>query len=362
MLLLLGDPLGLYGMPYLIIKGESVLVSAVVDARQQQLEQWLSSQYGQGVSGVPASSDASFRRYFRYQLGGQSLVAMDAPPQTEDCRPFVQIARMLDKAGVAVPEILAEDLERGFLLLSDLGRETYLQVMLADDFDILRADALFSRAIESLLLMQQIDAQTILPAYDESLLRRELMLFPDWYLQRHLSIDLALNGDLKILLDDLFDNLIAQVLAQGQCFVHRDFMPRNLMIGNSDVAAAGVLDFQDAVYGPVSYDPICLFKDAFISWPEADVERWLKQYWQQACVLGLPVPDVFEDFYRDCDYMGVHRHLKVIGIFARICHRDGKAHYLEDVPRFFAYLKTVAQRRPELSALSQVLAKLEELI
>ncbi len=332
------------------------------DARQQQLEQWLSNTYGRELSGVSASSDASFRRYFRYQLNGQSLVAMDAPPATEDCRPFVQIAHMLSKAGVVVPEIVAEDLEQGFLLLSDLGRDTYLQVMLAEDFELSRADALFSRAIESLLLMQQIDAEKVLPSYDETLLRRELMLFPEWYLQRHLAMDLTgeFDGELQSLLNELFDVLITQVLAQQKCFVHRDFMPRNLMAADSDLAPAGVLDFQDAVYGPISYDPICLFKDAFISWPEAKVEQWLKQYWQQAKTLELPVPDTFEAFYRDCDYMGAHRHLKVIGIFARICHRDGKPHYLKDVPRFFAYLKAVAERRPELSALAKILTKLEK--
>jgi len=319
------------------------------DLRQQQLEQWVSDFCGQTLSGESASSDASFRRYFRFHHQGESLIAMDAPPETEDCRPFVQVASLFYQAGVHVPVILAQDLDRGFLLLSDLGHQTYLDVI-----DENNADVLFSDAIVALIKIQQSSAEGVLPAYDEALLRRELELFPDWYLTQHLGIDL--DSDWRDQLSELFDDIIQQVLSQGKSFVHRDYMPRNLMVSEPN---PGVIDFQDAVYGPISYDPICLFKDAFLSWPQQNVEQWLKAYWLQATDAGLPVPASFDDFLFDCDVMGVHRHLKVIGIFARICHRDGKPHYLEDVPRFFNYLREVSHRRPELTGLTALLSKLD---
>lgn len=319
------------------------------DLRQQQLEQWVSDFCGQTLSGEPASSDASFRRYFRFHHQGESLIAMDAPPDTEDCRPFVQVASLFNQARVHVPVILAQDLSRGFLLLSDLGHQTYLDVI-----DSENADVLFSDAIQALIKIQQASVAGVLPDYDEALLRRELELFPDWYLTQHLGIDLE--NDWRDLLAELFDNIIQQVLSQGKSFVHRDYMPRNLMVSEPN---PGVIDFQDAVYGPISYDPICLFKDAFLSWPQKNVERWLKAYWLQATDAGLPVPTSFDEFLFDCDVMGVHRHLKVIGIFARICHRDGKPHYLEDVPRFFTYLREVSDRRPELTGLTALLSKLD---
>lgn len=318
----------------------------LIDERQQVLERWLNDVTGASLQGSPASSDASFRRYFRYQINGQSRVAMDAPPP-EDCRPFVDIAQRLAQAGLHVPEIVASDLERGFLLLSDLGKQTYLEVI--NDSN---ADALFADAIDCLLVMQQQVVTDGLPCYDEALLRRELQLFPEWYLQRHLGlvIDQTLQRDL----DDLFDFLMKQILSQPQVFVHRDFMPRNLMISTPN---PGVLDFQDAVLGPISYDPICLFKDAFVSWPEDKVSQWLALYWRRARLAELPVPTRFDDFVRDCDLMGMQRHLKVIGIFARICHRDGKPHYLDDVPRFFDYLQHVLVRRSEIPGLAAILAR-----
>ncbi len=340
-----------------------------IDNRRQQLEQWLTEVLGTPVSGESASSDASFRRYFRYQFPDKSVIAMDAPPTTEDCRPFVKVDRLLADAGVTVPEILAEDLERGFLLLSDLGLNTYLDVMLREGFALAEADELFTAAINSLLKFQQASLQGILPEYDEALLRRELQLFPDWYLQQHLQIEIT--EKISAIIEALFQQLIDQVLSQQKVYVHRDFMPRNLMVmedrsDRSEGASiggslgVGVLDFQDAVYGPISYDPICLFKDAFISWPEEKVEQWLCQYWQQARNVSLPVPESFAEFQRDCDYMGLQRHLKVIGIFARICHRDGKPKYLDDVPRFFNYITVVAARRPELTALQDLLSWLDK--
>mgnify|MGYP000441520998 CR=1 FL=1 len=357
----LESPLTSY-LPYPEInKGEQALTEFGPDARQISLEKWLSLQLGQDLIGVSASSDASFRRYFRYTLSDRSLIAMDAPPETEDCRPFVKVASLLAGAGVLVPDVIAEDLDRGFLLLSDLGSQTFLEVMTSDAFDMSNASPMFEAAIDSLILIQRSGKQKLLPPYDGKLLHRELELFVEWYLQRHLGLDI--DPELRRLLDSLFDQLVDQVSAQATTFVHRDYMPRNLMVAddqfleghNNTPIIPGVLDFQDAVCGPISYDPICLFKDAFISWPENVVRSGLQQYWVKAVAAELPVPEDFEAFLRDCDYMGAQRHLKVIGIFSRICHRDGKPRYLTDVPRFFAYLDTVAKRRPELSALSRLL-------
>lgn len=328
--------------------------AATPDPRRQALQDWLQLHLGITDAGVAASSDASFRRYFRYPWKQGDIIAMDAPPVTEDCRPFVQVAELLRNAGVVVPEILAQDLDQGFLALSDLGADTLLQLMSKPGFDPQQVDPLYSSAIDVIIRMQKIAAEDVLPRYDEALLRRELDLFPDWYIRRQLQREPGASE--SSLLSELFSQLIEAVTRQAYVFVHRDYMPRNLMVMDGGL---GVLDFQDAVFGPISYDPVCLFKDAFISWPESRVERWLQQYWRQAVDAGLPVPEDFAVFMRDCDYMGVQRHLKVIGIFARICHRDGKPHYLSDVPRFFQYLNAVAKRRPEL-ALQALLQELGE--
>ncbi len=297
----------------------------------------------------PASSDASFRRYFRRTLGEHSLILMDAPPPRENCAPFVRIAGLLARAGVRVPEILATDIPRGFLVLSDLGSQTFLEVISARN-----ADELFGQAIRALVKLQQIPAETAaLPAYDEVVLDRELQLFPEWYVQQHLG--LSLDARQQQLWNDSCRLLLEAALAQPQVFVHRDYMPRNLMAG---AVVPGVLDFQDALWGPVTYDITSLFKDAFVSWPEERVRHWQQQYWQQARLAGIPVPDDFAAFCRDSDLMGVQRHLKVIGIFARICHRDGKPRYLADVPRFFGYLHGVLARRPELAPLACLLDSL----
>jgi len=330
-----------------------------VDGRLENLERWLErclpalfTERGWGVPGpaslTPASSDASFRRYFRWQDGERSLIAMDAPPPQENCRPFVKVAELLAAAGVNVPEILAADLEQGFLLLTDLGRQTYLEVI-----DENNADALFEDALKALLAFQQLPLDGGLPSYDDALLRRELQLFPDWYLQRHLGI--ALEGAQLAAWQRVCDLLVDSALAQPKVLVHRDYMPRNLMLSEPN---PGVLDFQDAVYGPVTYDVTCLFKDAFLSWPPARVDAWLERYWRMAGEAGIPVQAGFEDFLRASDLMGVQRHLKVIGIFARICHRDGKPRYLTDVPRFFGYIEAVLARRPELAELGTLLAGL----
>jgi len=316
------------------------------DIRRQALDQWVSDWLGTPVSGEVASADASFRRYFRYRQGERTLVAMDAPPEQEDCRPFVDVAGRLARAGVCVPEILHQDLGRGFLLLTDMGRETWLSALDADN-----ADAWFGDALDTLIRQQRYADPAGLPDYDRSLLRRELGLFPHWYLGEHRG--LSLDDEVAGRLETVFDTLIESALAQPRVFVHRDFMPRNLMVSEPN---PGVIDFQDAVRGPLSYDLISLFKDAFLSWPESKVLDWLRAYHRRAAEAGLPVPERFDDLLRWCDLMGAQRHLKVIGIFARIHHRDGKPHYLEDAPRFFAYLRTVIARRPgELADLGTLL-------
>ena len=329
------------------------------DVRLKLLENWLDQQLPglfakQGWGAVPAatltsaSSDASFRRYFRWQGAGRSLIVMDAPPPQEDCAPFVKVAHMLAEAHLNVPQILAADLERGFLLLNDLGRQTYLDVINEGN-----ADQFFADALQALLAFQQLPMTEPLPSYDDALLRRELQLFPEWYVQRHLGVEFS--EQQQALWQRASQLLIDSALAQPKVLVHRDYMPRNLMLSEPN---PGVLDFQDAVYGPVTYDVTCLFKDAFLSWPEARVRSWLEQYWQQAREAGVPVQPVLDDFLRASDLMGVQRHLKVIGIFARICHRDGKPKYLGDVPRFFSYIEAVLARRPELAELAELLGSL----
>ena len=329
------------------------------DLRLELLRHWLAAQLPilfarQGWGAVPvasltaASSDASFRRYFRWEGGGRTLIVMDAPPPQEDCRPFVKVAELLAGAGVHVPQILAADLERGFLLLPDLGRQTFLEVITPDN-----ADSLFADALQALLKFQQLPLTDGLPVYDAALLQRELQLIPDWYLQKHLK--LTLSGEQLAAWQRICTLLVDSALAQPQVLVHRDFMPRNLM---DSAPNPGVLDFQDAVYGPVTYDVTCLFKDAFLSWPETRVRDWLEGYWRQALDAQIPVQADLEDFLCASDLMGVQRHLKVIGIFARICYRDGKPKYLGDVPRFFAYIDAVLARRPQLAELRELLASL----
>ncbi|VVN37817.1 N-acetylmuramate/N-acetylglucosamine kinase [Pseudomonas fluorescens] len=329
------------------------------DVRLQHLKVWLDEQLAnlfadQGWGAVPpatltaASSDASFRRYFRWEGEGRSFVVMDAPPPQENCKPFVDIAFLLAKSGINVPKIYAEDLERGFLLLNDLGNKTYLDVIDGEN-----ADALFDDALQALLAFQQLPMVAPLPSYDVALLRRELELFPEWYVKRELGVEFDSTQQQQW--QQVSDLLIDSALAQPKVLVHRDYMPRNLMISEPN---PGVLDFQDAVYGPVTYDVTCLFKDAFLSWPEERVRGWLESYWQQASALNIPVQPDFEDFLRASDLMGVQRHLKVIGIFARICHRDGKPRYLADVPRFFSYIEAVIARRPELAELQTLFTSL----
>jgi aminoglycoside/choline kinase family phosphotransferase len=324
--------------------------SRVEDARLAALRRWLGGLKAYaGADLTPASSDASFRRYFRLHYAGGSAIAMDAPPEREDSQPFLHVAALMRTAGLHVPDILAQDLAQGFLLLSDLGTQTYLQVI-----NDANADALFGDAVAALLHWQRATRAGELPPYDDALLRRELALFPEWYVGRHHRM--TFSGAQREALDAINTLLVQRALAQPQVYVHRDYMPRNLMISTPN---PGVLDFQDAVCGPISYDVVSLFKDAFLSWPEERVRGWARQYWHAARAEGLPVADDFADFHADFEWMGVQRHLKVLGIFARINYRDSKPGYLADTPRFFAYVRATAARHAALAPLARLFDGIE---
>jgi N-acetylmuramate 1-kinase len=321
------------------------------DARRAALERWLEQQFsGSQFTLAPASEDASFRRYFRTAFDdGRSFVAMDAPPANEDCRAFVHVAQLLAAAGVHVPRIHAQDLAQGFLLLSDLGTTTYLQAL-----DERTAPRLFSDATDALVRWQTASRPDQLPAYDEALLRRELDLFADWYVARHLGI--SLSDAQRNVLEDASRGLVASALAQPRVYVHRDYMPRNLMVCEPN---PGVLDFQDAVFGPITYDIACLMRDAFISWEEEQILDWTVRYWEKARRPPLPVDQDFGSFWRAFEWMGLQRHLKVLGIFARINYRDGKPKYLADTPRFLKYARDACGRYRELAPLARLLDQLQ---
>ena len=322
-----------------------------MDARLDALERWLASQLGGASFALaPASEDASFRRYFRATLSdGRTYVVMDAPPDKEDCRPFVLVAGLLREAGVHAPLVHAQDLAQGFLLLSDLGRTTYLSVLNDEN-----ASELFKDATASLIRWQLATQAKTLPPYDEPLLRREMNLFPDWYVARHLGRELL--PAQREMLEGVFSQLVASALAQPRVYVHRDYMPRNLMLSEPN---PGVLDFQDAVIGPVTYDAVSLLRDAFISWSDERVLDWCVRYWESAKAAGVPVDPDFGEFWRSFEWMGLQRHLKVLGIFARIHYRDGKPKYLADTPRFIAYSRAVAERYRALHPLARLLDALQ---
>lgn len=320
--------------------------------RNQLLRDWIARQYpGESLDIQPASADASFRRYFRLQFadGRPSLIVMDAPPEHEDCRPWLKVGALFAAAGVHVPRVLAQDLELGFLLLSDLGNTTYLSVLNQEN-----APALYREALTALIRIQQASQPGVLPAYDRPLLERELDLFPDWYVRQHLGKTLTPAQD-KVW-QTAKEKFLANVLAQPQGYVHRDYHSRNLMVSEPN---PGVIDFQDAVYGPLTYDPVSLFRDAYISWEEEQELDWVIRYWELARRAKLPVPAAFDDFYRDYEWMGAQRQLKVLGIFARLYHRDGKDGYLADMPRVMAYLRRTCERYGELRPLWRLLEELE---
>jgi aminoglycoside/choline kinase family phosphotransferase len=320
--------------------------------RAEQLRRWLAVTLGGGdFSIAPASDDASFRRYFRIRRGEAqpSLVVMDAPPDKENCGPFVHVARLLAEAGVHVPTIHAQDLERGFLLLSDLGSTTYL-----DALDEHNAGRLYEDALDALLKIQRASRPGLLPDYDRDLLERELRLFPDWYIARQLERELDA-AQLQTL-EKAFSTILANNLGQARVFVHRDYHSRNLMVCEP---GPGILDFQDAVYGPITYDLVSLLRDAYIAWDEERVIDWAIRYWERARAGGLPVARDFADFYRDFEWMGAQRQLKVLGIFARLSFRDGKNGYLKNQPLVMSYLKRTCERYRELAGLGRLLEELE---
>ena len=302
-----------------------------------------------------ASADASFRRYFRLDSSGPegTRIVMDAPPDKENSAPFVQVARLMAEAGVHAPRVLEWDQAHGFLLLDDLGRQTMLEVL-----DPARPDTsrpLYDQAIDALIRWQLSSKPGVLPPYDRALLERELSLFPEWYLGRHRGV--AIEGKLKERLERSFKLIVDSNLAAASVYVHRDFMPRNLMVAPGDTLAEraktplGVLDFQDAVHGPITYDIACLMRDAFLSWDEEFVLDITVRYWQKARKAGLPVDEDFGAFYRAVEWMGLQRHLKVLGIFCRLKHRDGKPKYSADLPLFFHNVVRVANRHDELKPL-----------
>lgn len=328
-------------MPHFPLEG------IAVPQRLEQLNTWLGRDLGLPRYDIaPASSDASFRRYFRIRFDGESRIVMDAPPDKEDSRPFVRIARALHGIGLNVPQILAEDLAQGFLLLSDLGSEQYLGALHADSVNRLYGDAM-----GALLTLQACGPQQDeLPPYDEALLLREMELFREWYLGRHLQ--LTLSDSEQRLLDETFRLLAQSALAQPQVAVHRDYHSRNLMVAPHN---PGILDFQDAVHGPVTYDLVSLLRDCYIAWPRAQVEAWALGYQELAIDSGILRGRDEERFLRWFDWMGVQRHLKATGIFARLNHRDGKPGYLKDIPRTLGYVREVAGRYSELAPLSALL-------
>ena len=325
------------------------------------IDQLFARQYPkQTIPLAPASADASFRRYFRATLpDGSTRIIMDAPPELEDCRPFLKVAGLLREAGVQVPEVYAEDLEHGFLLLSDLGSTTYLAALNTQS-----APRLYQDANRALVAIQCASRPGQLPPYDRALLARELSLFPDWYLARHLNVELT--SEERATLNAVFETILANNLAQAPVFVHRDYHSRNLMVSPTTATHAadttgnpGILDFQDAVYGPITYDLVSLYRDAYIDWPEAQELDFVIRYWEMARAARLPVPADFDTFYRDYEWMGAQRQLKVLGIFARLYHRDGKDGYLKDMPRVMAYLRRTCERYPELRPLARLLDRLE---
>ena len=322
--------------------------------RFELLQLWLRGLFpGRPFTLSPASADASFRRYFRVDFGseGGTLVVMDAPPSHEDCRPYLHVAELFGRAGAHVPAVLEKDLEQGFLLLSDLGSTTYLAALKPEN-----ARKLYGDATAALVKIQQASRPGELPDYDQTMLQRELDLFPDWYLARHLQMELsdAQKNDLRT----VFERILEVNLAEPRVFVHRDCHSRNLMLLDHE-ANPGVLDFQDAVYGPISYDLVSLFKDAYVEWEEEDTLDWLIRYWEQARKAGLPVSRDFAAFHRDYEFMGAQRHIKVLGIFARLYHRDGKDGYLKDMPRVAKYLRKTCERYVALAPLLRLLDAIE---
>ena len=323
---------------------------ATVDLRKSSLEQWLTQQWGGTTVDIhPASADASFRRYFRASHQGVSYILMDAPPEQEDCKPFVSISRLLETNGVHVPHIHAQDLTQGFLILDDFGTTDYLSTLNPHN-----AEMLYAEAQTALQKIQSTPADK-LPHYNEALLRSEMQLFDTWFLQQHLGIQLTPLQQQQ--LEQSFQVLTQSALQQPRTFVHRDYHSRNLMLTPS--RNPGIIDYQDAVLGPLTYDLVSLLRDCYIAWPMEQVEHWALAFhdqWIEGKGLN-PVSD--QQFLYWFDLMGLQRHLKVLGIFSRLNYRDGKPGYLADLPRTFSYVMDVSARHPETKALHSLLASLD---
>ena len=320
------------------------------DLRLQQLQTWLRTTLGRSDYGIaPASADASFRRYFRISVDGTTHIAMDAPPDKEPVAPYIAVATRLERLGLNVPHITAQDAAQGFLLLTDLGNRTYLQALSGDTVEHLYGDALAALARLQTGIFEDSE---FLPPYDHALLMREMELFRTWYLGRHLGATLTPAQDAA--LTDAFSALARAALAQTQVWVHRDYHSRNLMV--TAHRNPGILDFQDAVRGPITYDLVSLLRDCYIAWPRTQVEGWVKHYHQLALQSGLPTCGDADEFLHWFDFMGVQRHLKATGIFARLFHRDGKPGYLPDIPRTLGYVREVSARYGELTGLAKLLA------
>ncbi|HQT30570.1 MAG TPA: phosphotransferase [Thiobacillus sp.] len=323
--------------------------------RLQALQHWAAQQLAADALDIaPASADASFRRYFRVAANqggvkGRDYIVMDAPPAHEDCHPFIAVAKLFGDAGVHVPQVLAADLEQGFLLLTDLGDTTYLSALNESS-----ARELYLSANDALIRIQLASRPGVLPEYDRALLTRELMLFPEWYVTKHLGV--TLSEEQNAHLHAVFERLLANNLDQPKVYVHRDWHSRNLMVSDPN---PGILDFQDAVYGPITYDLASIYRDAYIQWDEEHQLDWVIRYWEKARAAGLPVRADFGDFWRDFEWMGAQRHIKVLGIFARLYHRDGKEGYLKDMPLVMSYLRKVCERYIELKPMFYLLEALE---
>jgi aminoglycoside/choline kinase family phosphotransferase len=339
------------------------------DTRLSLLKAWLQGHAARHAlepdTLVSASSDASFRRYFRLAgkaaqgNGAATLIAVDAPPP-EKCREFVQIAQLLDAAGVHVPRVLEVDFDAGFMLVTDLGTASYLGALTGAQAagDTRTARTLMRDALDALIRWQSSSRENVLPPFDEAFLQREMELMPEWFIGRHLGREV--DAATRALLDRTFALLIASARSQPQSFMLRDFMPRNLMIASApNPANPGVLDFQDAVYGPITYDVVSLLRDAFLSWDEEFELDCFVYYWERAKKTGLPVDADFGEFYRQLEWMGLQRHIKVLGLFCRINYRDGKAHYMNDLPRFIGYARKVAERYAPLRGFAKLLDDLE---
>ena len=326
------------------------MAATMDDRRRDEIVAWLPGQLGHAdFTLTPASADASFRRYFRVSGAWGSHVVMDAPPEQEPCDAFIAISRTLHSIGLNVPRVLAHESERGFLLLTDLGSVSYLERL-----DEQSADGLYGDACKALLRLQRYGPRSGLPSYDRERLLGEMRLFESWYLSRHRQYSPAPSQLAE--LQQVYEHLIESALAQPQCCVHRDYHSRNLMVcpnGKAQCCNPGILDFQDAVVGPITYDLVSLFRDCYITWPQQRVEDWVLEYRNRLRSSGLATGRDEAEFLRWFDWMGVQRHLKVAGIFARLWHRDGKGRYLADLPLTLHYIASVASRYPELEPLLQ---------